>query len=156
VSGGLESTVQDYPGRTAGLGIPRSGPMDSLAFRAANILAGNPQGTEGLELIVIPDVDLEYHFHTEAVIAVSGKTVNVFVNDTLVEMWARIVVPADGKLLLQALPSDTEHSGLRTYLAIRGGFPHIPKYLDSKSTSMGLGGYQVSRPVCLGVFHVSS
>ncbi|KAK7030457.1 hypothetical protein VNI00_014042 [Paramarasmius palmivorus] len=142
VSGGLESTVQDYPGRTTGLGIPRSGPMDSLAFRAANILAGNPQGTEGLEVIVIPDVDLEYHFHTEAVIAVSGKAASVFVNDTLVEMWARIVVPADGKLVIQALPSDAGHSGLRTYLAIRGGFPHIPKYLDSKSTSMGLGGYQ--------------
>ena len=28
------------------------------------------------------------------------------------------------------------------YLAVKGGFPEIPKYLGSKSTSLGLGGYQ--------------
>ncbi|ESK90672.1 urea carboxylase [Moniliophthora roreri MCA 2997] len=142
VSGGLDSTIQDYPGRTTGLGIPRSGPMDYVAFRVANILAGNPQATEGVEAIVIPDVELELHFHVETVIAVTGKRLSVFVNDEQVDMWSRIIVPADGKLLLQALPTETGASGLRSYLAVRGGFPQIPEYLNSKSTSMGLSGYQ--------------
>lgn len=34
-------------------------------------------------------------------------------------------------------------TGFRAYLAVRGGFPEVPKYPGSKSTSMGLGCYQV-------------
>ena len=35
---GLETSVQDYPGRigTLNLGFPPSGPMDSWSFRLAN------------------------------------------------------------------------------------------------------------------------
>ena len=40
---GLETSVQDYPGRVGSLdqGFPASGPMDSWSFRLANILVGN-------------------------------------------------------------------------------------------------------------------
>ena len=40
---GLETSVQDYPGRigTLNLGFPPSGPMDSWSFRLANVLVGN-------------------------------------------------------------------------------------------------------------------
>ena len=40
---GLETSVQDYPGRVGYLnqGFPPSGPMDSWSFRLANLLVGN-------------------------------------------------------------------------------------------------------------------
>ncbi|KAJ7169273.1 urea carboxylase [Mycena crocata] len=135
----VEMTVQDFPGRTTRLGIPRSGPMDSIAFRAANSLVDNPLGTEGLELILLPGVPTSFQFHVATVCAITGKDSAVSVNGKKMDMWSTIVVPSSGKLTLAATAGGT---GLRTYLAIRGGFPSIPKYLSSKSTSMGLGGYQ--------------
>ncbi|KAI0357270.1 urea carboxylase [Trametes cingulata] len=135
LSGGLETTVQDYPGRRIGLGIPRSGPMDSYAFRVANILVGNDAGTEGLELTL---TGCRLVFHTPAVVAVTGAPVKVTLNGTEVPMWQSIVVPAGGKLVV----GNAKDTGMRMYLAIKDGFPEIPKYLGSKSTSLGLGGYQ--------------
>ena len=48
---GLETSVQDYPGRIGSLnqGFPASGPMDSWSFRLANILVGNKVGEAALE-----------------------------------------------------------------------------------------------------------
>ena len=48
---GLETSVQDYPGRigTLNQGFPPSGPMDSWSFRLANILVGNKPGDAALE-----------------------------------------------------------------------------------------------------------
>ncbi|KAJ7476415.1 allophanate hydrolase subunit 2-domain-containing protein [Mycena galericulata] len=136
----IETTVQDFPGRTTRLGIPRSGPLDSISFRAADILVGNPMGMEGLEMIVLPGSPSTFQFHVAAVVAVTGKDVLVNVNGQEADIWSRIIVPAGGKLSLSAKPVAT--TGLRTYLAVRGGFPFVPKYLGSKSTSFGLGGFQ--------------
>ncbi len=49
---GLLCCAQDYPGRTGlwHVGVPPSGPMDSLAFRLANALVGNPEDAAGLEV----------------------------------------------------------------------------------------------------------
>ncbi|KAG1903472.1 carbamoyl-phosphate synthase L chain, ATP binding domain-containing protein [Suillus fuscotomentosus] len=116
LSAGIEMTIQDLPGRRIGLGIPRSGPMDSQAFSAANILAGNTPETEALEIV-------------SATVKINGKEV---------PMWARLAVSENGILDIAVLPGP----GFRIYLAIRGGFPEVPQYLGSKSTSMGLGGYQ--------------
>nr|VWO94486.1 N/A [Ganoderma boninense] len=135
LSASLETTVQDYPGRRIGLGIPRSGPMDSLAFRIANILAGNDPGTEGLELTL---TGCRLLFHTTAVVAVTGAPAKVTVDGKEVRMWERLIVPAGAKFAV----GTAQQNGMRSYLAIRGGFPEIPKYLRSKSTSMGMGGYQ--------------
>ncbi|GBE85595.1 Putative urea [Sparassis crispa] len=135
LSGGLDTTVQDYPGRQLGLGIPRSGPMDSLAFRIANILVGNKPGTEALEVTLI---GCRLFFHTPTVIAITGASVQVTVNGQDVDMWKSVVVPARGKLAM----TTAKEPGFRAYLAVRGGFPEIPPYLGSKATSMGLGGYQ--------------
>ena len=48
---GLETSVQDYPGRigTLNQGFPSSGPMDSWSFRLANVLVENDPGTAALE-----------------------------------------------------------------------------------------------------------
>ncbi|OCH84481.1 urea carboxylase [Obba rivulosa] len=134
-NGGLETTVQDFPGRRVGLGIPRSGPMDSLAFRVANILVGNAPGTEALEITL---TGCELVFHVSAVIAVTGAAAPVTMNGDKVTMWQSVLMDAGGRLRVGAVKG----GGFRVYLAIKGGFPEIPTYLSSKSTSMGLGGHQ--------------
>ncbi|KAF8837172.1 hypothetical protein BDN67DRAFT_973345 [Paxillus ammoniavirescens] len=137
--GGIEATVQDLPGRRIGLGMPRSGPMDFQAFKAANIIAGNSPETEGLEIVTLPGAGCKFMFHVPCVVAITGKSVTVKVNRVEVPMWARLVIPGKGTLELNGGGGAT---GFRVYLAVRGGFPEVPKYLGSKSTSMGLGGYQ--------------
>lgn len=134
--GGLETTVQEYPGRRLGRGIPRSGPMDALAFRAANILVGNAPGVEALELTL---VGCQLRFHVPAVVAVTGADASVTADGAAVPMWGRICVPAGATLAVGTVAGP----GLRVYVAVKGGFPEVPAYLGSKATSMGLGGYQV-------------
>lgn len=145
LSTGIETTIQDLPGRKLGLGIPRGGPMDSLALSAGNILVGNPTTVEGLEIIIVPGIRFEVEFFIPAVVAITGKDVSIKVDNQYMDMWTRIIVPRGGKLRLDLELNDgTPSPGFRVYLCIRGGFPSVPTYLGSKSTSMGLGGYQVS------------
>lgn len=114
--------------------------MDVRAFQAANILAGNNPETESLEIVTLPGAGCKFIFHVSCVVAVTGKAIAVKINRERAPMWARLVVPAKGTLEIGGEPSN----GFRVYLAVRGGFPEVPRYLGSKSTSMGLGGYQVS------------
>jgi urea carboxylase len=138
-------TIQDLPGRRIGLGIPQSGPMDSRAFSAANILAGNTAETGALEIVVLPGAGCKLKFHSFAIVAITGKPATVKINGEHVPMWARLTVSENATLDIAGLPSP----GFRVYLAVRGGFPEVPRYLGSKSTSMGLGGYQVLRALRL-------
>ncbi|KAF7341805.1 Urea carboxylase [Mycena sanguinolenta] len=147
ISAAVDLTVQDFPGREIRQGIPRSGPMDSLAFRAANGLVDNVPETEGLEMIILPGTQATFQFHVSAVVAVTGKEVSVTIAGQEFHMWCSFIVPGGAKLSLSAKFEDP--GGLRTYLAIRGGFPLIPRFLGSKSTSMGFGGYQ-GRPLTRG------
>src|SRR5881409_4157148 len=50
--GGVETTVQDYPGRLGywDIGIPPSGPLDDYSLRVANLLVGNAPGEAALEV----------------------------------------------------------------------------------------------------------
>ncbi|KAA1476448.1 urea carboxylase [Dentipellis sp. KUC8613] len=139
LSGGLDTTIQDYPGRLTGLGVPRSGPMDSLAARAANLLVLNPAGTELLELTFSGPA---LRFRVPAVVAVTGAPAKVTLDGRAAPMWARLAVRAGAELRVGAVGADGAGAGFRAYLAVRGGFPEVPAYLGSKSTSMGLGGYQ--------------
>lgn len=145
ISPGIDCSIQEFPGRTIGLGIPRSGPMDSLAFRAGNILVGNSPTTEGLEIVILPGVDFALKFFVSTVIAVTGREVLVKVDSKVAETWSRVLIPSGGELRVAVDPRNPASStGFRVYLCVRGGFPNVPSYLGSKSTSMGLGGYQVS------------
>lgn len=134
---GTFTTVQDYPGRV-GIpnGVPVSGPMDSISFRAANILVGNPMGTEGFEITLIGP---KIKFYAPAVVAVCGASFSVTLDGESKACWSRIVVKA-GSILEIGEPT----KGARGYLAIRGGLPHVASYLHSKSTmpSLNWGGYQ--------------
>ncbi|KAJ8496229.1 hypothetical protein ONZ45_g12534 [Pleurotus djamor] len=142
VASGIEITVQHLPGRLMGRGMPRSGPMDSMAFQVANILVGNDPTTEALEIIVAPGVGCVFLFHQAAVISLTGKSVIVKIDGRKLRMWESIHVPAGKRVEIRDQVVVSKRVGFRAYLAVRGGFPGIPEYLGSKSTSMGLGGYQ--------------
>ncbi|KAH6980643.1 allophanate hydrolase subunit 2-domain-containing protein [Ilyonectria sp. MPI-CAGE-AT-0026] len=138
LSPGLQSTIQDYPGRPAvGHGIPKSGPMDDLSSRVANVLVGNEPGTELIETTMS---GLELLFHTSSVIAVCGSAVNIVVDGKKQCLWSRFAVKKGQTLKL----SNVQGDGCRTYVAIKGGFPQIPNFLGSKSTApeLGFGGLQ--------------
>lgn len=78
VSAGALTTVQDFPGRLCyNGGIPKSGPLDDLAFRMGNAIVGNEPGTEGLEIIFSGP---KLKFHSAATIAVTGAPFEVTVN----------------------------------------------------------------------------
>lgn len=84
-------------------------------------------------------------FHVEAVICVTGASAKVSINGQEVPMWSRVIVSGKSKFVI-GKRNDGEDTGFKTYVAVRGGFPEVAKYLGSKSTSMGLGGYQVRWP----------
>ncbi|KAK8915831.1 Putative urea carboxylase [Metarhizium anisopliae BRIP 53293] len=135
---GVMTTIQDYPGRTAvGHGVPPGGPMDDLSARVASSLVGNDWGVELLEITLAGP---ELLFHEAAVVAICGAELPVTVDGTPQPMWSRIIVSKDQILKLGKVSG----SGTRTYLAVKGGFPQIPKFLGSKSTApeLGFGGLQ--------------
>ncbi|TDD36301.1 biotin-dependent carboxyltransferase family protein [Actinomadura sp. KC06] len=127
------ATVQDLgrPGR-AHLGVPRSGAADERAFRLANRLVGNPEGEAAVELTLGGAV---VRFHRNAWIAVTGAPVPLCVNGRACGTNAPCHVP-DGGLVEFGTPS----SGLRSYLAVRGGVV-VDEVLGSRSTDLlsGLG-----------------
>ncbi|GAA5964336.1 hypothetical protein JCM8115_006075 [Rhodotorula mucilaginosa] len=129
VDGGISTSVQDGRPRlpSGGDGIPRSGPADELAAKVANLLVGNPVETELLEATVSGP---SLKFWSSAVVAVTGATADIYLDDAKKPMWTRFVVPAGSTLEIGAC----ESGGNRTYISVRGGFPEIPFFAGSKST----------------------
>ncbi|MES9540823.1 MULTISPECIES: biotin-dependent carboxyltransferase family protein [unclassified Actinomadura] len=127
------ATVQDLgrPGR-AHLGVPRSGAADQRAFRLANRLVGNPEGAAGVEFTFGGAV---LRFHARAWIAVTGAPVPLRVDGRAHGMNAPCFVSA-GALVELGTPG----SGLRSYVAVRGGVA-VDEVLGSRSTDLlsGLG-----------------
>ena len=137
ISGGAYTTIQDLPARLGvGHGVPESGPLDSVSFRLANILVGNHENAEALEITLMGP---ELLFNVPAVIAVTGGKIACTINGEPVDTNTTLIVPANATVKLGVVSS-----GCRSYLAVKGGFPNIPLYLGSKSTTttLKLGGYQ--------------
>ncbi|KAL7930740.1 hypothetical protein V8C35DRAFT_324191 [Trichoderma chlorosporum] len=135
---GVYTTIQDYPGRvTVSHGIPPGGPMDDFSARVANILVDNDLGVELLELTLSGPKLL---FHEAAVVAVCGAELPIALDGVSQPMWSRIIVGKSQTLELGKVTGN----GLRTYLAVKGGFPQVPNFLGSKSTApeLGFGGVQ--------------
>ncbi|MDO3650753.1 urea carboxylase [Nocardia mangyaensis] len=131
---GTMTTIQDHPGRIGlwQVGIPPSGPMDDLSFTLANIAVGNPAGAPGLECTLQGP---KLSFTAPVTICVTGAPAPVTVDRADAPMWTPIELPA-GAVLEIGAPADT---GLRTYLAIRGGID-APLYHGSAAT-FTLGGF---------------
>ena len=145
LNAGVQTTVQDYPGRTGywNVGVPPSGPMDSLAFRLANRLAGNPDEAAGLEITLSGPT---LRFNCNALIAVCGAPIDIWLDDKSLEQWRSHFIPAGALLRFGKI----QQSGSRAYFAVQGGI-QVPDYLGSKSTfTLGQFGGHAGRALRAG------
>ncbi|HIV73389.1 MAG TPA: urea carboxylase [Candidatus Aquabacterium excrementipullorum] len=151
LDGGVQTTVQDWPGRTGhwDVGVPPSGPMDDLHLRLANTLVGNAAGVAGLECTVAgPTLKL----HSELVIALCGAPMAITLDGKplpFAQAFNRALrLPAGSTLKLGPVP--LSEGGARTYLAVQGGLD-VPTYLGSRSTfTLGQFGGHAGRTLRTG------
>jgi len=123
---GLLTTVQDLgrPGYFH-LGIPLGGAMDRLALRAGNMLVGNDEGAAALEAVFMGP---ELAFEADALVAVTGADMPIFLDGEEQEGWTSFQVKAG-----QVLTFGFLKSGARAYIAVSGGID-TPPALGSRST----------------------
>ncbi len=132
---GLETTVQDWPGRIGywEQGFPFSGPMDDWSFRLANLLVGNAADAAGLECQFTGPT---LRFGRDAVIALTGAAMQPTLDNAPLPLWESVAVRAG-----QVLSLGFARIGARAYLAIAGGIETAP-VLGSRATfhQAGIGG----------------
>lgn len=128
---GLLTTVQDL-GRNgfAHLGLSPAGAADSVSFRVANLLVGNPPNTPALEITLVGPT-LEFDAATTVAISGAQTSTSVVLNQSF------DVAPGD-KIAIGSLLD-----GARAYLAVRGGIA-VPSVMNSCSTFLPakLGGFE--------------
>jgi KipI family sensor histidine kinase inhibitor len=135
---GPQTTVQDLGRAGLGcLGVPVSGAADAVSLRAANALVGNEPGQAGLEVTL---GRLALRFDAPAMAALTGAPAPLRITTpdgarlepapgTAFEVTAGTVLRLGGPA-----------AGLRSYLAVDGGFD-LPPVLGSRSADLlsGLG-----------------
>src|ERR1700722_15428005 len=128
LSAGTQTTVQDYPGRVGfwDVGVPPSGPMDSLSFRLGNCAVGNPPSAAGLEMTMSGPT---LRFNVDAVICLTGAPMGASLDGCAVEFNTPAAVAAGSTPSIGA----ARHVGCRAYLAVRGGI-QVPPYMGSRAT----------------------
>ena len=134
------ATIQDS-GRVGWrkFGVPTSGAMDTFAFRAANLLAGNNPNRAAIE-IGLGDITLRALHECVISIAGIGFGLSVYIWDF--PLWSSYYVRGGWTIRLTKLDS-----GMWAYLAIAGGV-QTPPVLGSASTYLrgpfgGLDGRQL-------------
>ncbi len=137
LSGGLATSIQDYPGRRGywHVGVPPSGPMDDFAFRIGNRLLGNPEGAAGLEVTAIGPT---LYFAGATSVCLTGADSEARLDGTLLKPYRTVAVGAGQTLKLGRINGP----GLRAYVLFAGGLD-VPAYLGSCATfTLGrFGGY---------------
>ncbi|KAH7412923.1 urea carboxylase [Cadophora sp. MPI-SDFR-AT-0126] len=147
---GSLTTIQDFPGRVGfwKIGIPPSGPMDNYSFRIANKLLENDPEDAGLECT---STGPTLRFLCRTTIAVVGPPAEHKLDGVSIPLSTAISVER-GQTLAFAAPD----SGLRTYLAVKGGI-QAPKVFNSRATFAlghlgGLSGRELRKddilPIC--------
>ncbi|MFE6273691.1 biotin-dependent carboxyltransferase family protein [Streptomyces goshikiensis] len=130
---GALTTVQDRgrPGY-AHLGVPRSGALDAGAHALANRLVGNPVDAATLET-TLDGVALRAL--APVTVAVTGAPCAVRASGRPVAWGEPVWLPGGAELEV-----GRAESGLRSYVAVRGGFG-VPAVLGSRATDLlsGLG-----------------
>jgi 5-oxoprolinase (ATP-hydrolysing) subunit C len=138
LEGGIQTTVQDYPGRPGMLaqGFFPAGPMDHFAQRAANLLVGNPESAAGLE-VTLGNVALR--IDSDSILVVCGADAELTLNGERIPLWESRLVAAGSELRIGI----SVGPGFRLYIAIGGGID-VPPLFGSRSTyTMGaLGGHE--------------
>src|SRR6266496_2512849 len=128
VSPGVQTTVQDLPGRSGlwGVGVPPSGAWDDLSFALANLAVGNPSTAAGLEAVVTGPA---LRFQRRTLVCVTGAAASSTVDGRPVRPGIVTSVPAG--TVLDVGPCGPP--GLRAYVAVAGGFA-VPQVLGSRAT----------------------
>ncbi|UQU66464.1 biotin-dependent carboxyltransferase family protein [Couchioplanes caeruleus] len=112
-------------------GVAPSGAVDRAAYARANALAGNPSGAAVLECTL---GGLRVRFDEPAVVVLTGTDAVLTVDGERTGVEEVVEVPA-GATVAVTMP----RRGLRSYLAVRGGFA-VPPVLGSRSTDqLGMG-----------------
>lgn len=115
------------------IGVTPGGPMDEHAFSWANRLLDNVNNAAQIE-ITMGQFNCEFLHPT--MIALTGADMNATLNGEAISPWKTYFVNANDRLLL-----GIAQSGLRSYLAVTGGF-NVDLQLGSCATVMrdNLGG----------------
>ena len=133
---GLISSFQDL-GRWGHqpLGVPVSGAMDEVSHRLANLAAGNAESEATLELTMMGPT---LRFECDAVLAWAGADLSPALDGVPVPVLRATAVNAGAMLQF-----GKRVAGLRTYLAVQGGFALTP-VMGSTSTyaRAGFGGHE--------------
>lgn len=139
------ATIQDL-GRPGwhDSGVGRSGAADRAALRLANRLVGNAEGAAAIEVLL---GGLELLAQRHLTVAVTGAPAPTAVDGRAIEP-ASVLEIEEGQRLRLGFAT----SGLRTYVAVRGGI-EVPPVLGSRSrdTLSGLGPEPLAPGVVLPV-----
>lgn len=135
ISPGPLSTVQDA-GRFGYMntGFSPSGAMDTYSMRIANLLVGNSPDDGVVEMTLM---GMSVSFDCTSVIALTGADMSPKLNGADIPMYTSVEVNAGDTLTL-----GVANAGMRSYLAIAGGFD-IPLVMGSMSTNLkcAIGGF---------------
>jgi len=119
IKSGFLSLVQDY-GRYGlqSIGVTNGGPLDEHAFLWANRLLGNDYNA--------PQIEVSYGafsatFLDSTMMAICGADLSATVNDLAIKPWQSYTVHAGDTISFKA-----PVTGLRCYLAVKGGFTVAP------------------------------
>ncbi len=148
LSPGMLTTVQDR-GRYGyqSTGVPPSGAMDMRSLELANIAVGNDRGEASLEMTLLGP---EIRFSSETDFALAGGGLGATLSGRPVPMYEAVHAKPGEVLCVGALSS-----GIRSYLAVAGGFD-LGSVMGSRSTYLraGFGGFcgrQLKAGDCLGI-----
>ena len=140
IAPGLATTIQDR-GRFGHqhVGVPVSGPLDPVSFRAANVMVGNAENMGALEIRLLgPTLRVE----AECVrVALCGTTVPLEILGAAartVPSWRSVLLRLGSVFRIGALKDAS-----CCYMAVEGGFD-VPSMLGSQSTFArgALGGFR--------------
>src|SRR5215216_82555 len=137
------ATIQDS-GRKGWrrFGVPKSGPMDLFAFRAANALAGNPSNFGVVEIGL---AQITFRALQDCVIAVAGSGYKLAIYLWEFSLWNSFFVRGGWTIRFNKMDD-----GMWAYLAIAGGVQTRP-VLGSRSTYLrGAFGGIKGRPLQAG------
>ncbi len=124
LSPGLQTLFQDLgrPGQ-AGQGVSASGAMDQAALKASNRLVGNTSNSAALETA---SGGLRLRSHGDTVVAVTGADAPLTVTSANGRHWPAARYQPFALTEGDTLSIGQPQAGLRTYLAVRGGFAVAP------------------------------